>query len=81
MYMLELTTVLPLGHRELTSSLKFQDGHHYKLQVTALQTFSWNLQVNQAAEHAVSTLLICKYFNIILCMLLLKSPLHLIIYV
>ena len=25
MYILELTTVLPLGHRELTSSLKFQD--------------------------------------------------------
>ena len=39
---------------------------------TALPIFSWNLRVNQATKQTSSALLICKYFNTIICMLLLE---------
>ena len=45
----------------------------------ALQIFSRNLQVNQAVKQTSSTLLICKYFKTILCMLLLKLLLPLMV--
>ena len=46
---------------------------------TALPTFSWNLRVKKAVKQTSSTLLICKYFNTILCMLLLKLLLPLFV--